>query len=161
MKRNLKDEQGGVAGFFLDVPVLLFVIVAITIFTAFFSQTYLRYRNESQKHTRDEICLNIKNNLKGFHEILEENENGVRRGRFSEEKLNRLNNETLNSYLRLDKEHSYNVLIENDENEEIWIFGNERRDPSSSEDVSSYQIPILLTTGAEQPTVGRLKVMVW
>ncbi len=163
MKRNIKDQQKGIAGFFLDVPVLLFVMIAITIFTAFFSQTYIRYQEESEIAEREEICLDIKRGLRGFPRILEESEDGVQRGRFSADKLDGLENETLESYLNVGDSHAYKVVIENTVGEDTWVFGNMDSDTGSAdrESISSYQIPILLVAEAEQPVVGILRVMVW
>ncbi len=161
MKRDLKDEQSGIAGFFLDVPVLLLVMIAITVFTAFFSQVYMRYEDQDERAEIDETCLEIKRDLKRYPEILQETEDGHRRGRFSVDKLEMLDNETLGSYLNVAEDRSFNVEIEDIEDEEIWIFGNEDRDELSSEDRSSYSIPILLVVEAEQPVVGRLSVIVW
>ncbi len=129
--------------------------------SVFFSQAFIRYQNESEANERDEMCLEIKRDLKTFPGMLEESEDGIQHGRFSAKKLNGLSNETLNSYLNVGGDHSYNVIVENTENEKTWIFGNEDRNPGNSDDMSSYQTPILLVAGEEQPSVGRLRVMVW
>ncbi len=157
LRGKIKDDQKGIGGFFFDTPVLLLIIVVIMIFTTSLYQVYVPIQKEKDRIAQDRTCIALKNNLQNYPQILDESSE-----KFSIEKLDSLEKENLNSYLKLDSDYSYNISFELLESSERWFFGN---DPTSEENsevgISSYQIPTHMVDEGGFSHLGKLKVSVW
>ncbi len=159
MKKRLKEDKKGIAGFFLDGPVLLVVILIITVFIAMVSQSFLDYRREIQRAELDEMCLDLKREIQEHPEIVKEEKNRLMTGQFSTEKLNDLDHETLLEHLSFDTNYFFSVTINDTESEDRWVFGNTYENDRSY--VSSYTGPVLLVDGTADIRIGELGVKVW
>ncbi|MEF8873655.1 MAG: hypothetical protein V5A88_03165 [Candidatus Thermoplasmatota archaeon] len=160
MREGLDSNRRGVAGFFLDGPILVLIIVTVTVLLAIFSQAYLQYERESERAELDSYCLDLKREIQRHPEMVAENENYRQRGEFSIEKLNRLTNQTLIEELDIDRNYDFKIHVNDTRSDQVWIFGsadNEEEPPSKS----SYSSPILLSGENTEPKIGELRVIVW
>ncbi|MFW6144195.1 MAG: hypothetical protein ACOC55_01305, partial [Candidatus Natronoplasma sp.] len=83
MQRRFSGDERGVAGFFLDGPVLLLVIITITVFIAILSQAYLAHREAVERERLDDLCLDLKRQFQRHPEMVAEEENRTRSGELS------------------------------------------------------------------------------
>ncbi|MFW6064527.1 MAG: hypothetical protein ACOC8Y_03015 [Candidatus Natronoplasma sp.] len=153
----MKEDDDGIGGFFLDIPVLLLIILVVMVFTTSFYQVYIPIQEEKDRMAQDRICIEVKNSLQNYQKILaEENE------KFSMEKLEVLEEERLRSHLKLEADYDYNISFEVLESEEVWYFGqNVRKDDNSESGISSYRTPVSLVDEAGISHLGKLEVNVW
>ncbi|MBS3816956.1 MAG: hypothetical protein KGY76_05275 [Candidatus Thermoplasmatota archaeon] len=161
MNRDIGDDRKGVAGFFLDVPILLLMIVTITVFLALFSRAYLVHQSEVNKEEQDQVCLTIKRKIQVYPEMMKEDEGGIQQGPFAIEKLNVLSNETLDTYLGVEDKYLYNIMIETTRENETWVFGKDHDGSTEEQKMSSYQVPVTLIDEDGRSHLGRFRVTVW
>ncbi len=154
MKRKLEEDKEGVAGFFLDLPVLVLVIVVIMAFIGSLYRLSPIIGDEDEGLQQSQICLRVKEKVQNYPKLLKE-------GDFSIKKLNALDNKTLKSYLDLSSEYAYHLYFEKLENGKRWIFGREVSEAGPGVDMDSYKIPIDLVDSEGHSHLGKLEVMVW
>ncbi|MFP3871729.1 MAG: hypothetical protein ACLFVL_02480 [Candidatus Aenigmatarchaeota archaeon] len=160
MQRRFSGDERGVAGFFLDGPVLLLVIITITVFIAILSQAYLAHREAVERERLDDLCLDLKRQVQRHPEMVAEEENRTRSGELSVKKLNELDNQTLIEELDLNGGYDFRIIVNDTGSRDTWVFGNERRELEGSE-VTSYRGPILLISETGDTRIGELRVIVW
>ena len=157
MRAKIKNDRKGIGGFFFDIPVLLVIIVVITVFTTSIYQVYVPIREERKRITQDRTCIELKNSVQNYQEIHAEGKE-----KFSMEKLEVLDEERLESHLKLDPNYDYNISLNVLERDESWSFGeNAAKEEISEVDLSSYQTPVLLVDEGGSSHISKLRVSVW
>ncbi len=157
MRVEIKNDKKGIGGFFFDIPVLLLIIVVITVFTTSLYQVYVPIQEERKKIAQDRTCLEVKNTVQSYKEIHAEGND-----KFSMEKLEVLDEERLESHLKLESGYDYNISFKVLERNGSWSFGD---DPSNEENseigISSYRTPVLLVDEGGSSHISKLRVSVW
>ncbi len=161
MVKIIQKDQKAVAGFFLDGPILLVVILIITIMIAIISQAYLAHRENLQRKELDKRCLDLKREVQTHPELVIEKENRSENRQFCIEKLEGLDSQEFSENITNDFDLAYQITIEDEREEKEWKFTSE--EPKNSDIKSSFEGPILLVEGEENEEVyvGILKVVVW
>ncbi len=154
--RDIKEDQKGVAGFFLDVPVLLIIILTIVVFSVTIHNVYISNEEEKNNAELDDISLQIKDDLYEYEVLYD-----LEAQKISTEKLSELEDEELETYLNVRKEHMYNIEINTIEGEEAWNFGAEIPVQNSEKKISTYRSPISIIGGEGRTYLGKLVVSVW
>ncbi len=160
MREGIKNNSKGVAGFFLDGPILVLVIVIITVLIAMLSQAYIQYQRESERAELDRYCLDLKREIQRHPEMVVESENKEQRGEFSIEKLDELTDQNLTENLDVDPKYDFIVFINHTESEHEWTFGSSS-DVEEASYKSSYRGPVLLSGEDSSTNLGELRVVVW
>jgi len=155
LRLKIKNDRKGIGGFFFDIPVLLLMIVVITVFTTSLYQVYVPIQEERKRLTQDRTCIDLKNTVQNYQEILVNDE-------FSMEKLEILDEERLESYLNLDQDYDYNISFKPLEGDRSWSFGDDPDQEENSEvGISSYQTPVSLVDEGGSSHISKLRVSVW
>jgi len=158
MIRKMDDK--GVAGFFLDLPVLLVIILAMTLFIMTFTNAYFDYRDEIENMKKYENTIDLHRSIQMYDELQYEYEDGFKLGHFCMEKLGSMDSETIKKDITTDSRYDFSVIIRNYGGEENWTFVNEDI-PERAETYIFYS-PVTLVGDTEYDNyIGQLTVILW
>jgi len=157
LRLKIKKDRKGIGGFFFDIPVLLLIILVITVFTTSLYQVYVPIQEERKRMAQDRTCIELKNSVQNYQKIHAEGNE-----KFSIEKLEVLDEERLESHLKLGPNYDYNISFNVLGRDGSWSFGEDQANEEISEvGISSYQTPVLLVDEGGSSHISKLRVSVW
>ncbi len=160
IKRRV-DEKG-VAGFFLDLPVLLIVILGLTLFIVTFTNLYFVYIDEVENQQKYKSAIDLHQDVQMYDKLLYEFEGGFEIGHFSIDRLENMDNETFEEDITTDTRYNYSVYIRNHERSEEWEFVNGEYDIPERRDLNYFTSAVtLIGEGEEDRYIGQLTVILW
>lgn len=160
MKR-IKEDENGVAGFFLDLPVIMLISIVILLFISTTSNLYFTYEEETKERKLEDVCLNLHEEVEICPDILWEDNNGLKYRHFSIQKLENFNKSRFKDELNIRSSYSYNITIKKLDGTYKYVIGEKIPD-SYRGDVSTYKSPITLhNTSNGNEYIGSMSTMVW
>ncbi|MFP4141720.1 MAG: hypothetical protein ACLFSM_06195 [Thermoplasmata archaeon] len=155
-RKRLDSNRKGVGGFFVDLPIVVLVLAVTAVLTTSFYQLYLPRQEEKEESELSERCVQLKDEIQSFREILTD-ENGEK---FSIEKLEKINETEVESYLGSRAGCEYSIYFEDLEGKFNRSFGSDPPDRNDST-IKTYTAPVSLVDRDGISSLGRLEVKVW
>lgn len=153
----MKIDRKGVAGFFIDIPALIVIIIGLSIFTVSIYQAHLSYSEEK----REEHMINDLNNfIKVFREYdyISESE-----GIFRIENLKTLNSTILErEYSPTKFKFNYKIEIIDDSNyNNKYYFSFQSDELPKNQDIYSLKSSIILKEDTGINHLSTLRISIW
>ena len=159
--RRIKKDRKGVAGFFLDLPVIMLISIIILLFISTTSHIYFTYEEETKERKLEDVCLNLHEEAEICPDILWEDNNGLKYRHFSIQKLDNFNKSKFENKLNIRSSFSYNITIKKLDGTYKYVIGEKIPD-SYRGDVSTYISPITLHDSSNgNEYIGSMSTMVW
>jgi len=157
MRRNsLARQKDGVGGFFLDIPLFILVLVVLTIFTTSLYHLSDSNRKEETRMELEDKTIGLKNDIQDYEKILFERENT-----FSIEKLERIEDETIEEELLSHENYRSNVSFHDHERGFERSFGTDLPDENAERKISTYTTPVSMICPNGVDEIGTIEVRVW
>ncbi len=164
IKRNIKTDKDGVAGFFLDIPVLLVIIIGLTLFILTFTNLYFAYVDEVENIEMYNSSVDVHRKIQMYEEILYEYEGETRTGNLCVDKLDDIGNETFEEDITTDTRYDYAVFIDSHQSDHNWTFVNGDEDIPDRTDLNIFSSPVTLVERrdeGQEKYMGELTVVLW
>lgn len=159
--RRIKKDEKGVAGFFLDLPVIMLISIIILLFISTTTDMYFTYEEETKERKLEDVCLNLHEEVEICPDILWEDKDGLKYRHFSIQKLQSFNRSKLKNELNIGSSVSYNITIKKLDGTYKYVIGEKIPD-SYRGDVSTYKSPITLHDSSNgDEYIGSMSTMVW
>ena len=153
----MEIDRKGIAGFFIDIPALIVIIIGLSIFTASIYQAHLSYAEEKgEEHMIDDLDNFIKN-FRNYDYISESE------GVYRIENLRTLNSTILEKeYSPAKLEFHYKIEIIDDSNyNSKYYFSFQSDGLPKNQDIYSLKSPIILKEDTGISHLSTLRISIW
>lgn len=151
---SLVKDNSAVAGFFLDIPVLLILILIIFSSLTFFYLNFER-RDTGEEERLASECLRVKNEIQTHPKFISEYDTE----KFDLEKIQAIEN--LEEHIDLRDQFDYRVRFSIEERDLEVSLGTAIVEEDNPRRVDSYNVPVNVVDDSGNTALALLEVKVW
>ncbi len=162
IKRDIDRENIGVAGFFLDIPVFMIIIISLSLFFLAFANNYSAYNEAIDEQERYKNTVDLHRQVMIYRNIRDDETS--RAGHFCIEKLDDIEEEQVLEDITTEGRYDYSITIDiHDDHDGEWEFKTEEA-PERKLEINYFSTPVTIIErdeGEEKRYIGKLLVILW